>query len=990
MSNLGTNDYNALELVPDEVIVSRTLQSKNRFWTNIIWRPGKPALDSEWNLSNDIAIENISNLTRSITPSGWLDLGENVFPAGNSNISNNFQYYSNSKHQILDIPNAIVNGWPIIVGGVNYPDTSINSITLDETGTTIGTQRYDFVFLEVWKAQVRSRDPNNIQIAQNKPSLTEIYAYGNLQYGGSHFLDDIVDPAIKPSTDGIETSERVQIQYKVRIVKSVSFSNCLSSGFEDIIKVQGQGANVNSQVANYQFVNMKDELNDSGLWRCGNGDEASRTALRTVDGYSYAIPMFKVFRRTKVFYNDTGVSAENAYNNQQSNFASLTDLISDRPDNKFYDGIDDTDILDLRTKISLNGFDYNQIIEKNLHSLLMGNLESVKKPILQYDSISDSDVYGYSNFTNDMGCNGKRTVWSDAITDQIGLFGKVSITTTSPSYDVYVIKISGSNWVIGDQVVIQSTIKLPVGTIVKSIPKIYVEEKVFGSNITELIPGTDGHWSGLNTSTAIFTFDVNKTHGKNLWVYYDITLPIGQGISYVPNQLNQVKYANYSSFGSGTVVRGEILTNLSERMLDLADHVFENISNSVVFKETEFMKERKQVTISPLIQTTSSRNGVTRTLDTKTTNVSAKQLYVPFPIQHLRGVYTAASGGTEIATQEITDTQPTSVDITENSILISENYFIAEITSLRYDPTGSFSGSEQDLITLGYKPVFTHRRTIGLPIGSIIKLYDVSGNIFIISSGTTAANFRWFGRKIRSRGGAGYGYDIDEQMIDCTASDNNGLFAGFTDGQQLWIDMDYLGAPHQGAEIRLIYEHTPYQGFDVGGQTIQLIQKREKGLFFNNGTGGGNVEISVNGTSNFLYTPISTKLPGVFQDYLRDGQSIDIVSKGVRRFDSDTWFSASYDCYGYYGGGSIWTDSFLMPTDPETTTRGFLSTPMLEVIFELPTSDQTYAEFVLVLLVKNKETNELYLLVQIGNHGNHASGIVNLELYRLNEKLLTR
>ena len=93
MSNNGTNDYNAQKLTPSEVIVSRTLQSRNRYWTNVVWRAAKPALDSEWNLINDMDLERVAHLVRSTTPSGWLNFGNNCYPTGNSGIANNIKNY---------------------------------------------------------------------------------------------------------------------------------------------------------------------------------------------------------------------------------------------------------------------------------------------------------------------------------------------------------------------------------------------------------------------------------------------------------------------------------------------------------------------------------------------------------------------------------------------------------------------------------------------------------------------------------------------------------------------------------------------------------------------------------------------------------------------------------------------------------------------------------------------------------------------------------
>jgi len=325
------------------------------------------------------------------------------------------------------------------------------------------------------------------------------------------------------------------------------------------------------------------------------------------------------------------------------------------------------------------------------------------------------------------------------------------------------------------------------------------------------------------------------------------------------------------------------------------------------------------------------------------------------------------------------------------------NYFIAELTSLKYDATSAFIGGEVELLVAGgglYKPVYTHMQKTAEPQGSVVKLYKTTGEIFDIPGGSSPTNFRWSGRRTEVRGGSGYGYDLNNQIVDCTLSDNNSMFSGFVDGQQLWIDMDYLGAPHNGAEIRLIYKHTPYQGLDVGGQEIEVVHKRNKGIFMNNGTGGGTISITdTSGTSNIFYTPMSPRLPGSFNDYLRDGLTLNIGSIGTKRYDSDAFFFASYDLYGLYGGGLLWQDAiYTMPSTPEITSRGFLGSPILDAVFETPTTDRTYAEFILPLLVVNRITKEVYLCIQMGRKGLHKQqeGNLSLELYRLNEKLLVK
>jgi hypothetical protein len=995
MSAQGNNDYNK-KIVPSETVVSRTLQAKNRLWTNVIWRTGKPALDSEWNLINDMATEFLGNLIRSSTPSGWINLGSNKY-SSNSGTANNLQFYSSEDDLVLDIPNVIVNGWPILVGGVNHTDTSINSINLAAVSSVLGQHRNDFVFLEVWRAQVRSRDQNNVPIAQNKPDLTHVYAYGNTQFGGTHFVDDLVDPLINPPTSGIETSQRVQIQYRLRVVSGVNFVNSLSSGFEDSANVQGQGANPNPQITGYAYTNMGTELNDSGLWRSGAGDQASRVALGSVDGYSYAIPMFKVFRRVQNTYSDTGITPSDAANKQQANANAIVSGISDRPDGKFYNGIDATDITDLRHKVSLSEIDYSKIIEKNLHLILSGQLRS-KQLQNQYDSIADTDINGYTDFLSNQGCSGKRVVWSDAASTQSDVFGDVSVNSSDTSADVYRIPVGayGSPWTTGDQIVVQITSKLPIGSIIQATPRLYVEEK--GKTVV-----STGTWSGLNTNVATFTFSSTPSPiaSNDIWVYYDTDLAQGNGLSNVPENVYRINYTNYNLFPStsGYVIRGERLEPTVTRFQDLLNNPFENEDTTTTYKETAVQKNLKQVTISPMIHTTST-DGLTRKLIINTTDSVNKTVYVPFKIQHLKGIYTTAVGGTELATKTEVNLNVTAVDVANSGIQVKVSSFIAEMTSLKYDPTGTFSGGEIELLIAGggtYAPVYKHCSAVsgsgfGTGTGSWIKLYDVNGNLYTLTDGNIT-HYRWSGRRIPATSGSGYGFQLNGFYIDCSGSDNNGVFGSLGDNSTLYVDMDYLGAPHDGAQVRIIYQYSPYQGVEVGGQNFKIVKVRDKGIFFNNGTGGGTIDsVGGSGTSNAIYSPMSSRLPGVFTDYLRDGSLITIGSAGSQRFNTDAWFYASYDLYGYLGGGSLNLDNFTMVASPEITSRGYINSPFVEAIFESPVVDQTNAEFILVYLVMDRTTHEVFLFVQIGDKGIHkaAQGDVYLDFFRLDEKLLIR
>ncbi|MDD5650327.1 MAG: hypothetical protein PHF86_07925 [Candidatus Nanoarchaeia archaeon] len=975
----GTNNYGVFKRTPSEEIVSRTLQANFRNFSNVIWRTGKAALDSEWNLLNDVAGNTVSNLIKSNIPSGWLSLGKNQ-SSTNCGIANTIRFYAQEDNQEAVIPNAVVNGYPVLIGGVNYTDTILNQITLSPAGSAA---RWDFVFLEVWRAQLRARDENNLPIAQNKPDADNIYKFGNVQFGGTNLVDDSIDTVFDE-----ETSERVQVQYRIRVVSNVDFMSTDSYGFDDT-NVRAQGAAAVSQVASYNFTNMIHELGDVGLWRAGFGNEASQIALQTVDGYSYAIPMFKIYRRPTNLWGDTGGDDLTALYNQLGNSAVLSALVSDRPDGKFHDGIDATDIIDLRQKVSFSGWNYHKLLEQNLDKFFRGELRQNRIKELTYDAISDTHIFGYTDLYGNVGPSGKRIYWSDAITQQSDIFASVSVSTTGVELDVY--RGSGTgNWAVGNTIVVHVTAKYPSGTIIKGTPRVYLED-----HLKTVITGT---WSNLNTNQAIFSMSTGIWVGTNydIWVYYDTEIPAGQGITNVQDDLFRVLYANASSFptSNGVVVRGQNIKTESTRFQDLFEHPFENITDAQTYTETESVRARKQVRISPLIQTTTSKNGSQRALEVETLNVTTKTIYVPYPLQHLRGVYTSSTGGTELAMQNIVSRIQVS-DLEANKILVSADYFIGSLTSLQYIPAGP--GSEIELLGYIYQGqplsyVLEHRATTSGTIGSRISLYNSNGVQWEIPVGATVSQFKWAGTRTKVRLSAGAGYDIGGLIIDCTESTNTGYITTMSNRDRVWIDCDYLGAPHDGAQIKLIYSYSPYQGSSIGNQNLSLVCKREHGIFFNNGTGGGVIDTSgITGTSSLMFTPLSPKLPGSFNDYLRNGTVIEITGGGRKRFSTDTWMFASYDVYGYHGGGRLWVDTdYLVPATPETTQRGFLSQPMLEIIFEEPLVDTLYAEFAMPLLVRNKVSGELLIMIQIGNKGIHTSDSpILVDLFRLEERIIT-
>ena len=283
--------------------VSRTLSPQDRAFAAVVWQKGKPPLDSELGLMASVDWERFRQNVAALMPSGFL-----MDPTRSE-----FDYKFDPdwiNHFHLGVPRtprgthdgeetqpvvwANVNGWIIPVAGTDITTTSgvLNVVKLYPPPER--DIRVDFVFLEAWASIVQ---PN--PSTTNKPTASTIWRYGNTKFGGTNVTDDLEDPTI-----GIETTKRVQVQYRIRVYGSgvgqgagVNLATH-PDGLDDT-NILGQGA-ASSPVAGFQWSNMREALADPSLWRAGDGD--SNNDLGTIDGYTYAIPICAVFRRNSGTY----------------------------------------------------------------------------------------------------------------------------------------------------------------------------------------------------------------------------------------------------------------------------------------------------------------------------------------------------------------------------------------------------------------------------------------------------------------------------------------------------------------------------------------------------------------------------------------------------------------------------------------------------------------------------------------------------------------
>jgi len=482
--------------------VSRYLPTEGRSWDDAVYQSGKPVLDAELNLSQEVKAAFEGLLLNKTTPSGWVRASSGYAPdfafpnPGDPAFVNNAFYMAKQT--------ALVAGIPLVVEFANTVAVGQNLVQLSAApvygGAPPDVKRTDFVFLEVFRAlvspsphatatvtvnllpsagdtvvingvvltavvgapgvdqftiagttsataqniatainlgtnsftatctaQVDVTVPNQVNLRAvpagtagnaftlafveavagtfaisgpffaggvntgNKPTQSTIYRNGNTQAPGPVNLpDDIEDPIV-----GAETTKRVQVQYRLRVTgqaEAVNFKT--ENGFSNpnVVAQGTQGA----PVAGYPFVPADLStvalnssapaygLADMGLWVAGDGSSAAATALGTVDGFAYAIPVAFVFRRNDAYNGGAGAGFSPLNNTNGAlpvthppfvnpEVGAIPANASDRPDRRFHDAIVSGDLLDLRKQVSVGSVDLSEELNRQMQALLDGN-----------------------------------------------------------------------------------------------------------------------------------------------------------------------------------------------------------------------------------------------------------------------------------------------------------------------------------------------------------------------------------------------------------------------------------------------------------------------------------------------------------------------------------------------------------------------------------------------------------------------------------------
>jgi hypothetical protein len=321
--------------------------------------------------------------------------------------------------------------------------------------------------------------PSGGSDGEGKPNANKVYYAGNVDSPSGVWLDDNIQDA----NVNVSSTRRIQVQYRLRSFSNENLSDQIF-GFEntDIVAQGSKG----SPVATYTFSRHS---TDTGLWYAGNGSQAHATALGTVDGYVYAIPICYAFRRwsndgangfnaigkfnTGALHNHDGATL--GANNYVDNVAIKE---SDRPDGLFADQIAEYDTLDLRRRVYPRGVDFSAELDYQYHSLLdetnktwYASAHNLQATGNGSGGISHTplvcDVYGRDEQGNIGGAGQWRQNfdhiarrWSnEPTTERIYIVAKPSNTVAQPSTGISVAHDGGAGdyWYEGDQITIDLT-----------------------------------------------------------------------------------------------------------------------------------------------------------------------------------------------------------------------------------------------------------------------------------------------------------------------------------------------------------------------------------------------------------------------------------------------------------------------------------------------------------------------------------------------------
>jgi hypothetical protein len=345
--------------------ISRSLDPSQKGFTTVVGRHDRRLTDADINLLQDVQDAKVKAILDNTLFSGVTSYKPFVF---HDNVENTFT---------IPAFEVLFNGDIVTIGGFKSYDLGSNRVTIPKPsfwtyGQSLDNEMKIFVvYLELW---YRHLDPESGEGYWVDPADGTRFFYPNgcIDTPKANLIaDDVYDPF-----DQINTTSRVQIQWALRVAQLP-----WSYDFDRLRFGLDKGPNVNEVVyaqafqpqvvplQDYSFTNMGSINGDFGLWRAGVSSALS--SLRTLDGYSYAMPLAVLSQRNAGPYsideNPFGCMDRSTPNSGLLGFG-----VSGRPDGKFADVIYPDDVIDTRLVTQIKDADPEELLNRGFSDLVMG------------------------------------------------------------------------------------------------------------------------------------------------------------------------------------------------------------------------------------------------------------------------------------------------------------------------------------------------------------------------------------------------------------------------------------------------------------------------------------------------------------------------------------------------------------------------------------------------------------------------------------------
>jgi len=449
-----------------------------------------------------------------------------------------------------DCPVFMGKAWIVGAGGKALRTTNIGAEWIPlNTGVTQNLYATDFVDGDKgWavgsSAVIRgTEDAGNTWAGETSGAVARlvqrVFKEGNVDT--DIFLND---DSIHPDAS-VETTKRVQIQYRIRIVNGVDPDASPEAGLSSSIK--GVGPNLSGQ---FPYENMGASTGDYGLWRA--------KCLNTVDGYCWAVPMFITARRNSSAYDP----ATNPNGEHKPGTFIRPDLLTAAM-------VVDGDLLDVRRKIIIPSL--TELFESDLDLLSRNRMLTVMAR-----QSGTGDQYGSQLLQIDRvgaGTGGDPIV--------VGLntvaSGSISAALTFNTQTVEVNAVASPN-------------PNPIEQAMPSISGLYSQNPWdYSATYKEGIYAgqqVEGYWEGVGTTLPKFVFSVfikNKDDDSGL-LKYKLTArynsPSASSLNRLPYnpQLTQ----NISGGGNPTVWYHGMLDSVASKVIESWDSTIPRHQNYAV------------------------------------------------------------------------------------------------------------------------------------------------------------------------------------------------------------------------------------------------------------------------------------------------------------------------------------------------------------------------------------------------------------------------